>query len=49
MRTAGGKLALFLVLAALAKQKTIIVVVLYTALADDLFDNATLAGIDCKR
>ncbi len=48
MRIAGGKLVLFLVLAALAKQKTIIIIILYTMLADNLFDNATLARIDCK-
>ena len=49
MRTAGGKSALFLVPAALAEQQTIIVVVPYTALADDLLDTAGRAGIDCKR
>ena len=49
MRTVGGKSALFLVPAALAEQKTVIVVVPYTTLTDDLLDNATLAGIDCKR
>jgi superfamily II DNA helicase RecQ len=49
MYTAGGKSVLFLVPAALADQKTIIVIVPYTALADDLFNNATLAGIDYKR
>jgi hypothetical protein len=38
-----------LVPAALAKQKTIIVIVPYTALANNLFNNAALAGIDCKR
>ena len=49
MRTASGKSALFLVPVALANQKMIIVIVPYTALADDLFNNATLAGIDYKR
>jgi len=49
MRTAGGKSALFLVSAALAEQKTVIVVVPYTALADDLLDNAVKAEIDCRR
>jgi hypothetical protein len=27
----------------------IIIIVSYTVLADDLFNNTTLAGIDCKR
>jgi len=49
MRTAGGKSALFLVPAALAEQKTVIVIVPYTALADDLLDNAVKAGIDYRR
>ena len=49
MRTAGGKSALFLVPAALAEQKTVIVIVPYTALADDLLDNAVKAEIDCRR
>ena len=49
MHTAGGKSALFLVPAALAEQKTIIVIIPYTVLANDLFSNAILAGIDCKR
>jgi hypothetical protein len=48
MCKAGRKLALFLVLAALAEQKTIIVFVLYTILADGLFNDATLAEIDYK-
>jgi hypothetical protein len=48
MRTAGGKLALFLVSAILAKQKTVIVVVLYTALVDDLCSSAIAAEVDYK-
>ena len=47
MRTAGGKSALFLVPAALAELQTVIVVVPYTALADDLVRSAAQAGIDC--
>jgi superfamily II DNA helicase RecQ len=49
MRTAGGKSALFLVPAVLAEQKTVIVVVPYTALVDDLCSSAIAAGVDCKR
>jgi superfamily II DNA helicase RecQ len=48
MRTAGGKSALFLVPAALAEQKTVIVVVPYTALADDLAQSAVLRYIPQK-
>jgi hypothetical protein len=49
MRIASGKLALFLVPVALAKQKTVIVIILYTTLSDNLLNNATLARIDYKR
>ena len=49
MRTAGGKSVLFLVPAALAEQKTVIVVIPYTILADDLLDNTVKAGIDYRR
>ena len=49
MRTAGGKSALFLVPAALAEQKTVIVVIPYTTLANDLLDNTVKAGIDYRR
>ena len=47
MRTAGGKSALFLVPAVLVELQTVIVVVPYTALADDLVCSAVQAGIDC--
>jgi hypothetical protein len=47
IRTAGRKSALFLVLAVLAKQKTVIVVILYTALVKDLAYSAVKAGVDC--
>jgi superfamily II DNA helicase RecQ len=49
IRTAGGKSALFLVPAVLAEQKTVIVVVLYTALVEDLARSAVRAGVDCQR
>ena len=49
IRTAGGKSALFLVPAALAEQKTVIVVIPYTTLANDLLDNTVKAGIDYRR
>jgi superfamily II DNA helicase RecQ len=49
MWTAEGKSALFLVLAVLAKQKTVIVVVLYTALVKDLVRSAVKADVDCQR
>jgi hypothetical protein len=38
---------LFLVLAVLAKQKTVIIVVLYTALIKDLAYSAVKAGVNC--
>jgi hypothetical protein len=40
---------LFLVPAALAEQKTVIVVVLYTALANNLSQCAAKVGVDCKQ
>jgi superfamily II DNA helicase RecQ len=49
MRTAGGKSVLFLVPAALTEQKTVIVIIPYTTLADDLLDNTVKAGIDYRR
>jgi hypothetical protein len=47
IRTAERKSALFLVLAVLAKQKTVIVVILYTALVKDLAYSAVKADVDC--
>jgi superfamily II DNA helicase RecQ len=47
IRTAEGKSALFLVLAVLAKQKTVIVMVLYIALVKDLAYSVVKAGVDC--
>jgi hypothetical protein len=38
---------LFLVLAALAKQKTVIIIVLYTALVKDLAYSVIRADVDC--
>ncbi len=40
MRTARGKSALFLVPAVLAEQKTVIIMVPYTALVNDLYGSA---------
>jgi hypothetical protein len=47
IRTIGGKSALFLVSAVLAEQKTVIIVVLYTALVNNLSCNAVKAGVNC--
>jgi hypothetical protein len=47
IQTAERKSALFLVLAVLAKQKTVIVVILYTALIKDLSYSTVKAGVDC--
>jgi superfamily II DNA helicase RecQ len=49
IRTARGKSALFLVPAVLTGQKTVIVVVLYTALVNNLCNSVVRAGVDCKR
>jgi hypothetical protein len=46
IQTAERKSALFLVPAVLAKQKTVIIVVLYTALVKDLSRSAVKAGVD---
>jgi hypothetical protein len=47
IQTAEKKSALFLVLAVLAKQKTVIVIVLYTALVKNLAYSAIKASVDC--
>jgi superfamily II DNA or RNA helicase len=47
IQTAEGKSALFLVLAVLAKQKTVIIIVLYTALVKNLAYNTVKAGVNC--
>ena len=49
MRTAGGKSALFLVPAVFTDQKTVIIIIPYIILVDDLFNNTVKAGIDYKR
>jgi hypothetical protein len=49
IRTAEGKSALFLVLTVLTKQKTVIVVVLYTVLVKDLACSVIKAGVNCQR
>jgi hypothetical protein len=49
IQTTERKSALFLVLTVLAKQKTVIVIVLYTALVKDLARSAVKAGINCQR
>jgi superfamily II DNA or RNA helicase len=47
IQTTEGKSALFLVLIVLAKQKTVIVVVLYIALVKDLACSAVKANVNC--
>jgi hypothetical protein len=47
IQTIKKKSALFLVLAVLAKQKTVIVIVLYTALVKNLAYSAIKASVDC--
>jgi hypothetical protein len=47
IRTIEGKSALFLVLVMFTKQKTVIVIILYTVLVNNLFYSAVKAKVNC--